>query len=250
MNFKEKTAQRQPLIGTVLALPSPEITEMLASMDLDWLWLDMEHSVIDAPTMQRMLQATHNKIPCLVRPPSHDEVWIKKILDAGADGLLVPMVNSAEDAERIVQMSKYPPLGRRSVGIARAHNYGLGFQDHLDNANKDTTIIVQIEHIDGVKNIEAIINVPGIDGILIGPYDLSGSMGKPGKVNDDDVQKNITTARTCAQQAGKTVGIFTAGPDNVATLKEQGYDFIAVGIDSMMLGQAYEEMLRKTRGKG
>jgi 2-dehydro-3-deoxyglucarate aldolase/4-hydroxy-2-oxoheptanedioate aldolase len=247
LNFIQKLKQNKPLIGTVQALSSPEVTEMLASVGFDWLWLDMEHSAIDVPCMQRMLQAANGLCPCIVRPPSHDEFWIKKILDAGANGIIVPLVNSAEEAERIVRMSKYPPEGCRSVGLARAHGYGIKFQDYIEEANKKITIIMQIEHIEGVKNIDAIVKVPGVDAVIIGPYDLSSSMGKIGQVNDPEVQQQIDTARKAALNAGLAVGIFTTKAEEVKPLSEKGYTLIAVGIDTMILGQAYQEALQKAK---
>jgi 2-dehydro-3-deoxyglucarate aldolase/4-hydroxy-2-oxoheptanedioate aldolase len=245
-NFKEKLERKQPLIGTIQAMPSPDVTEMLAAAGFDWVWMDMEHSSMDVPSMQQMLQAAKD-LPCLVRPPSHDKVWIKKILDAGADGLIMPLVNSAKEAERIVNLSKYPPEGCRSVGLARAHGYGMKFQEYIKEANKKITIAVQIEHINGVNNIEEIVKVKGIDAIIIGPYDLSGSMGKPGQVNDEDVQHQIDTARKAALNAGLAVGIFTADPNETKTLKEKGYTLIAIGVDTMLMGQAFQDTLQKAK---
>ena len=244
MNFKEKLAERKPLIGTVLALPSPEITEMLASMDLDWLWLDMEHSVIDAPTMQRMLQATHNKIPCLVRPPSHDEVWIKKILDAGADGLLVPMVNSANDAQHIVEMSKYPPQGNRGVGISRAHKYGLRFSEYMERANDEIAVILQAETTMALKNISEIAAVPGIDAVFIGPYDLSASLGKMGQLTNPEVKQAIQTIAEACKKAGVRLGIFAATADAVEPFIQQDFTLLAIGTDGLHMAQSARKILK------
>ena len=245
MTFKEKLEQHKPLIGTIQALPSPEITEILANAGLDWIWIDMEHSAIDVPTMQHMLMAANGKCPCIVRPPSHEKAYIKKILDAGADGILIPLVNSPQDANQMVKLCKYPPQGNRSIGIARAHGYGMRFQEYVDNANDTITVIIQVEHIEAIKNIDEIVKVPGLDAILIGPYDLSGSMGKTGKVNDPEVQEQIEIARKTALEANLHVGIFTADPGNVNGLIEKGFSFIAVGMDSMALGNAVKEMKKK-----
>ncbi len=247
MTFKEKLKQNKPLIGTVQALPSPEITEILTNTGLDWIWIDMEHSAIDIPTMQHMLQAAGGKCPCIVRPPSHEKAYIKKILDAGADGILIPLVNSPEEAKEMVNLCKYPPDGERSIGIARAHGYGMSFQEYVENANEKITVIIQIEHIEAVRNIDDIVKVRGLDAILIGPYDLSGSMGKIGQVNDPEVQAQIEIARKAALNANLHVGIFTAGPGNVKGLVEKGFSFIAVGIDSMTLGNATKEILENSR---
>ena len=123
----------------------------------------------------------------------------------------------------------------------------MKFQDYVDEANKKITVIMQIEHVEGVKNIDAIVKVPGLDAIIIGPYDLSGSMGKIGKVNDPEVQQKIDTARKAGLNAGLAVGIFTTNPEEVKSLSEKGYTLIAVGIDTMIFGQALNELLRLGR---
>jgi 2-dehydro-3-deoxyglucarate aldolase/4-hydroxy-2-oxoheptanedioate aldolase len=247
-DFKQKLKQKQPQIGTVQELASAEVTEILAGAGFDWIWMDMEHSAIDVPCMQRMLQAGQHLCACIVRSPSHDEVWIKKILDAGADGIILPLVNSAEEAEKIIQLCKYPPEGRRSVGLARAHGYGMSFQKYIDEANQTISIILQIEHIDAVNNIEAIVKVPGIDALIIGPYDLSGSMGKIGQVNDPEVQEQIEKVRQTCLNANMPMGIFTPNPEEVKTLIKKEYCLIAVGIDTMLMGKAVKEAIELSKG--
>ncbi|HLP46180.1 MAG TPA: aldolase/citrate lyase family protein [Candidatus Kapabacteria bacterium] len=244
MNFKKKLAQKQPLIGTLQELPATEVTEILALAGLDWLFVDMEHSAIDVSCMQHILQAGQKMCPCIVRSPSHDEVWLKKILDAGADGIIIPLVNSAEKAKEIIRFCKYPPAGSRSIGIARAQDYGMNFQKYVAEANEKVAVILQIEHIDAVRNIDAIVKVPGIDAIFIGPYDLSGSMGMTGQVNSPEVQQQIETVRKACIDAGLPMGIFTADPAEVKSLLEKGYSLIAVGIDAMILGKAAKEALK------
>lgn len=244
MNFKQKLAQKQPLIGTLQEIHAAEVTEILASAGFDWLFVDMEHSAIDVPCMQHILQAGQKQCPCIVRSPSHDEVWLKKILDAGADGIIIPLVNSAEKAKEIIRLCKYPPEGSRSIGITRAQGYGMNFQQYVKEANEKIAIILQMEHIDAVRNIESIVKVPGIDAIFIGPYDLSGSMGMTGQVNSPEVQQQIEILRNACINAGLPMGIFTADPTEVKSLLEKGYSLIAVGIDAMILGKVMKETLK------
>lgn len=130
-------------------------------------------------------------MPCVVRVPWNDEAHIKKALDIGATGIIVPLVNTVEDAKRAVDRCKYPPQGVRSVGITRARRFDLDFDGYMQRANDEVAVIVQIEHVDAARNIDAILDVPGIDGVFVGPFDLSGSMGKPGKINDPEVQQAI-----------------------------------------------------------
>ncbi|MCP4157409.1 MAG: 2,4-dihydroxyhept-2-ene-1,7-dioic acid aldolase [bacterium] len=244
-NFKERLRGEKHLIGTLQALPCTEITEILVAGGFDWLWVDMEHSAIDVPVMQRILQTAQPQCPCIVRAPSHDEVGIKKILDAGADGIILPQVNSAKAAEKIVRSCKYPPEGSRSVGLARAHSYGTRFQEHVDEANNTVAVVMQIEHIDAVRNIDEIVAVSGVDAVIIGPYDLSGSMGKTGMVNAPEVQEQIEKVRKTCLNAAMPMGIFTADPEQVTALKEKGYKLITMGIDSLFLGQALKTAMAK-----
>jgi len=243
MNFNQRIKKKKPLIGTIHALNSPEVTEILASVGFDWLWIDLEHSAIGIQEAQHLLQAAGNKCSCIVRVPSSEEVWIKKVLDTGPDGIIVPQVKSALQANAIVRFSRYSPLGTRSVGLSRAHGYGIKFQEYIDQANDSVSLILQIEHIDAVKEIEAIVKVPGIDALLIGPYDLSTSMGKIGQVNDSEVQKQIEKVRQVCLKAGMPLGIFTTQPDDVKSLIEKGYTLIGVGIDTLFLGQTLKQTL-------
>lgn len=236
-NFKQKIKTGQPLIGTLQTLNSTEITEILINAGFDWLWIDLEHSAIDIHGGQKIVEVAGIHCPCLVRVPSAEEVWIKKILDTGPAGIIVPQIRSAKHASQIVSFSRYPPMGARSVGISRAQGYGLKFQDYINNANDSVALILQIEHIDAVNQIEEIVAIPGIDALIIGPYDLSGSMGKMGQVNDPDVQKKIAKVRQVCLKAKMPMGIFTANPKEVKNYQEQGYVLIAVGIDCLFLGE-------------
>ena len=176
-------------IGSWITLNHFSIAEILADAGFDWLCVDMEHSVIDYYEMEQLI-ATIEAKHCTpyVRVGENNPRIIKRALDAGAVGIIVPMVNSKVDAEKAVNAVKYPPLGTRGVGLARAQKYGFGFEEYVQHINSTTKVIVQIEHIDGINNLVEILSVDGVDGSIIGPYDLSGSMGKPGKYDDSDVQ--------------------------------------------------------------
>ena len=205
ISFRERVKNRDLLVGTLLTLPSPEIAEILVHAGFDWLFIDSEHAPLTRAHIQQLLQATGD-CPCLVRVADKSETAVKGALDSGANGIIAPQVNTAAAAERIVKLCKYPPLGYRSVGVARAHGYGMTFQSYLERANDQTVVVAQIEHITGVENIEAIVQVDGIDAIFLGPYDLSASMGIPGKVGDTAVLSAIEHVCTVATNA---VGIDT-----------------------------------------
>lgn len=247
-SFKEKLERGDTLIGTILSLPSPEIAEILSEMGFDWLFVDTEHGLLGPGSVQRILQATGSNCPVIVRVPAGDDISIKKVLDLGPAGVIIPHVNSAEDAHRIVRFCKYPPEGSRSVGISRAHGYGMRFQEYVDSANQKVAVILQIEHIRAVRNIESIVKVSGFDAIFVGPYDLSGSMGKIGEVTAPEVQREIEVVRTVCSNAGLALGIFGADAEAVKPFIDRGYTLIAVGIDTMFIARSAQQTLATLRG--
>ncbi len=245
--FAEKLRNGESLIGTMVSLPSAEVTEILAETGFDWLFIDAEHGPFDPHDAQGMLQAAGN-CSCIIRVPEGDEIWIKKALDIGAAGIIVPQVNSAEQAERIVQMCKYSPQGCRGVGLARAHRYGIDFEGYIKNANRETAVIIQAEHKDAATNIESIVKVPGIDAVLIGPYDLSASLGKIGQITDPEVEGIIDHITTACHAEGVRLGIFGVTPDAVLPYYRKGFTLITVGVDSLFIVKSAADALNQVRG--
>ncbi len=246
-SFQQRLKQGDLLIGTFMTLPSPEIAEIFAETGYDWLFVDMEHTTLDVKDVQRILQAVGKKCSCIVRVPSKDETWLKKVLDAGADGVIIPHVNTAEEVRHIVRTCLYPPDGSRSVGLSRAQKYGLQFEDYVENANRTVAIIPQVEHIDGVQNIQEIVKVPGISAVFIGPYDLSGSLGKLGEIKNPQVQKSIANIKNACREVGLPVGIFSMDAEAVSLYIEHGFTLITVGMDILFIGESSKETLRKLR---
>ncbi len=243
--FKRKLNRGDLLIGTTITIPAPEIGEIYAMSGFDWLFIDLEHGVIGLKDAQIIIQATESQTPSLVRVPSIDLAWIKKTLDMGPAGIIIPQVRTAEEVAKAVQLCKYPPEGKRSVGIARAQGYGEKFQEYVATANENTAIVIQIEHRDAVSNIEEIIKVAGIDCIFIGPYDLSTSMGKPGQTTDPEVQDAISRVKRFANDAKIPLGIFGVSPEAVTPYIQSGYTLIAVGMDGMLLADAARGIVGK-----
>ena len=241
--FKERLQRGETLLGTIISLPSLEVAEIMANAGFDWLFVDMEHSTLGFEMTQHILQAVDSKTTCVVRVPSPHEAWFKKCLDMGAGGIMVPQVNSAEQAQSVVKACRYPPEGERSVGIARAHGYGMAFGEYMEQANAELAVILQVEHVDSVSNIDTIVQVPGIDALFVGPYDLSASLGKTGKVDDPEVRDAISRVRENALAARVPLGIFGANPDSVKEHIESGYRLVAVGMDSLLLGQAADALI-------
>jgi len=241
--FRTRLVNGELLIGTVVTLSCPEVAEVLAGAGFDWLFIDAEHSPLEARDMQSLLQGAGPDTPCLVRLSSSEQVPVKKALDIGAAGIIAPQVNSAEQAQAVVRFAKYPPLGARGVGIGRAHGYGLRFQEYVDTANESIAVIVQAEHVDAVENIEAIVSVPGIDAVLVGPYDLSASLGRLGQVDHPEVTGAIDHVTRACREASVRLGIFGASPDAVRPYIERGFTLIAVGGDTLILGRAAKDLL-------
>ncbi len=245
--FKKRLAQGDLQVGTLVTLSSMEVTEILCLAGFDWLFVDLEHSALGVQEAQAMLQVAGPQVPCVVRVPAIDEVWIKKVLDAGAAGIIVPQIRTAEDAGRAVQLCRYPPAGSRGAGIARAHAYGAEFSDYVARANEEVAVVIQIEHIDAVENLDSIIALPGIDALFTGPYDLSGSMGRLGQVKDPEVQAAISRVKKKAGQAGIPLGIFGTTAEAVKPYIADGYKLIAVATDAVMLTTMARQTLAALR---
>ena len=239
-------------LGSWITLNNPSIAEIMADAGFDWLCVDMEHSVTDYSEAQQLIAAIQSKgKKAYVRVGENNNRIIKRVLDAGADGIIVPMVNSKEDAIKAIKSTKYPPKGNRGVGLARAQNYGFGFDNYKDNIADDIKIIVQIEHIDAVNNLDDILSLDEIDGTFIGPYDLSGSMGKPGRYNDTDVKYVIKKYEITAKKYDKLMGYHVIEPDYklVDEKIKSGYNFIAFSLDTYFLGSVIRNQLEKIKNR-
>jgi 2-dehydro-3-deoxyglucarate aldolase len=246
-SFRSRVAAGDLLLGTMITLDSPEISELMVGVGFDWLFLDAEHSTLGPPELQRIMQGVGRQMPCLVRLQSAGEAPIKKALDIGAAGIIVPQINSAQAAADVVRLAKYPPEGSRGVGVGRAHGYGQSFQEYVASANEDLAVVVQAEHIEAVRNIEAIAATPGIDAVLVGPYEMSASLGKLGQVDDPEVRAAIDRVTKACLKAGIRLGIFGMTAAAVKPYIEAGYTLIVAGIDTVLLGQAAADLLAELK---
>jgi 2-keto-3-deoxy-L-rhamnonate aldolase RhmA len=200
----------------------------------------MEHSPITLATAAELIREVSLSGVCpLVRLSSNDSTLAKRVLDAGAAGIIVPMVNSAAMARAAVAAAKYPPQGIRSVGLSRAQAYGPeGFDDYFARANAEILVVVQIEHVEAVANADAILGTPGVDGYIIGPYDLSASMGKAGQFGDPDVVDALARVRAAATDRGVWSGFHyvDADPQGFLARAAEGFAFVAYSADFILLG--------------
>jgi 2-keto-3-deoxy-L-rhamnonate aldolase RhmA len=240
-----------PLIGSWITLAHPAIAEIMAKAGFDWLAVDMEHSVITIREAEELIRVIDlaGVVP-LVRLTSNNPDQIKRVMDAGAHGIIVPMVNSARDAKNAVEAIKYPPMGKRGVGLARAQGYGTKFQEYLDWEKTGSTVIVQVEHIDAVNNLEEILSIDGVDGYIIGPYDLTSSMGIPGQFEHPDFLSAMEKIHLVASKLNMTGGIHVIEPepDQLIQRIEEGFRFIAYSLDIRMLDAACRKGLEHVKG--
>ena len=245
-SFRQRLLDNELLIGTLIATASPENTESLASLGFDWLFIDAEHGAFSPNEVVPMLQAAHD-CPCLVRIPGPDEAWVKKILDSGADGIIVPQINTLDEAKAVINYAKYPPVGKRGVGLGRAHGYGKDFSTYLDQANQDTVIVLQAETRSVLDNLDDIAALEAVDAILVGPYDLSASLGHTGEISHSEVQNAIQRVKQVCDQHSTQLGIFGVSAEHVAPYKAMGFSLLTVGVDTVFLQTAASHELESLR---
>jgi 2-keto-3-deoxy-L-rhamnonate aldolase RhmA len=247
--FTEKLANKEVAFGTVISFADSTVTELLAE-DLDFVWIDMEHSPQTLQTVQAHIMATRaSGSTALVRVPWNNHVLIKPVLDAGAGGIVAPMVRTAEDAREAVAACLYPPQGIRGFGPRRPSLYGrLGGPEFCKEQNRKMICILQIEHADAIKNIDAIVAVPGVTSLVIGPNDLAGSLGYMGEPLHSEATRSIEVVLASAERRGLPVGIGT-GPDPkvVAEWIQKGMRWVALGSDSSLLLGALGQALSAAR---
>lgn len=249
--LKANLANKKLTVGSWLTIPHPSVVEIMGSANFDWLTIDIEHSAISIESVQMLIATIQaNNMEALVRVSKNDEVIIKRVLDAGANGIIVPMIKSAKEAEEAVSYVKYPPKGRRGVGLSRAQYYGIGFKEYQEYNLNETIVIAQIEHIDAVKDLKNILNVEGIDGIIVGPYDLSASMGKPGMFYDQDVQDVLKEIDEITLKSNKSLGFHVIESDHQKVVEKinKGYNFLAYSLDFFFLGDSARNGMHKLNG--
>ncbi|MGO2392314.1 MAG: 4-hydroxy-2-oxoheptanedioate aldolase [Halomonas sp.] len=238
--FKQQLLAGQPQTGIWLGLASAYSAEIAATAGFDWLLLDAEHVPNDLGSLLAQLQAlAPYKSHPVVRPPTGDAVLIKRYLDIGVQNLLIPMVETAEQAAELVAATRYPPHGERGVGhvLARASRWGQ-VKDYLARADDEICLMLQVESQQALDNLEAIAAVEGVDGVFIGPADLSASMGHLGNAGHPDVEAAISDAIHKIRAAGKAAGIVTVDEQAARGYLVAGCTFVGVGIDALLYANA------------
>jgi len=246
--FKRAIAAGKTPIGAWLVSAAPSAAEALGCIGFDFLVVDMEHTPLDTPQMVGVLQTiAGTAAQAIVRPPWNDMVMVKRALDAGAQSLLFPFVQSADEAKRAVAYTRYPPAGVRGVAaMHRGSRYGT-VPNYQKRAHEEICVIVQIETLTAFEQIEAIAAVPGVDSIFIGPADLSASMGFLGDMGNAAVQEKLRAGAQTCKRLGKPCGIVGANPEIVASFLDYGFSWVAVGSDLAMLASRGTEYLGAVR---
>jgi 4-hydroxy-2-oxoheptanedioate aldolase len=247
--LKQRLAEGRPAFGVLISMPSPQLAQTLAACGLDWLFIDMEHGPIDFADAHALIAATQGTACApLVRVPSDNLAAARPVLDAGAFGIIVPMVCSAEQARAALAYLRYPPAGARGVGPVYApQRWGLSLPDYLKAADEHLAAVVLIEHIDAVRNLDAILAVPGIDAALIAPYDLSASLGHAGDLQHREVAAAIAEAERTILASPAALGGLAQGVEDARAKLARGYRVILMGIDVFLIQEQVRGMLQAVR---
>jgi 4-hydroxy-2-oxoheptanedioate aldolase len=247
--FKHAIAKGELQIGLWCSLCSPITAEIVSHSGFDWLLLDTEHSPNEVPDLLAQLQAVQaGTASAIVRPAWNDIVLIKRFLDIGAQTLLIPFVQTPDEARRAVEATRYPPGGIRGItGSGRASRYGR-VKDYLKNASQEICLLVQVETRSALDQIEAIASVDGIDGVFIGPNDLAASFGQIGNWGHPEVQAALKDAVERLKNIGKPAGILTPNEEEAKRFIDWGYTFVAVGADLGLLARGADALAKRFNG--
>jgi 2-keto-3-deoxy-L-rhamnonate aldolase RhmA len=244
MKFREKLRSGHVCLGASITLYDPTVTDALCSV-FDFIWIDMEHNALSLESVQAHIMAAEKSAAAsLVRVPSHDPAVIKTVLDVGADGIIVPNVRTPEEARRAVAACRYPPEGIRGYGPRRPSGYGrTGGSVFCKAANQAVIAIAQIEHIDAIRSIDEILAVPGLDSIVFGPNDLSGSMGHMGEPRHPEVVQAMETAASKTLKTKVSLGIGAGDLNEMRGWIDKGAHWLAVDDDISFLMKAADESI-------
>jgi 2-dehydro-3-deoxyglucarate aldolase len=231
--------------GTWVTIGNPDVSDILQGLPFDWLVFDMEHSPVSAETVSHMIQVLDEaKVSPLVRVGANDQYLIKVALDMGAHGVVVPLVNTREDAEAAVRYCRYPPVGVRGVAPRKAADYGLSAAEYLRKANEETLLLVQVETLEALKNLDAILGVKGVDIAFVGPTDLTMSLGLLDDRSNPRILEEMQTVVKKCQEYGKIPGTMALTPDEAKRDASMGFRFISLASDVRHLTEGARDFLK------
>lgn len=244
--LKERFSHVDPVVGNWLSIGHSSVAELTAMLAFDFAMMDLEHTPTSLETIQGMVhavEAVDGPTEPMVRIPDNDPVFVKRVLDTGVSGVMVPMIDSAAEARELVAAAKYPPEGRRGIAGSRAAGYGLEFEEYVTDANDETLVIAQIETERGLANAEEIAAVDGVDAIFAGPADLSGSLGVFGEWESDRLAAAMERVADAAAAEGLLAGTLAVRPEDIDLRAEQGFECIIVGKDAAYIADGSREAM-------
>jgi 4-hydroxy-2-oxoheptanedioate aldolase len=245
-NTKQQLQAGTSPVGTWISVGHPSVAEVSASLGFDFLLVDTEHTAMSLETVENMVRAVDaasDTTDVLVRMPWNDSVRIKRVLDTGVDGVMVPMVETAAEARDFVAATRYPPEGSRGIAAGRAADYGLRFEEYVQNVEGSILTIVQVETETGLANAGDIAAVDGVDALFVGPADLSGSLDVFGQWESDRFVDALAAVVDAGRDADTPVGTLTLQTDDIRVRLQQGFDFLIAGKDTATLAAANRETL-------
>ena len=249
-SVRKALLERQVTIGTWIQIGHPAIAEILSNIGFDWIAADCEHTDIDVEGFSAIARGMYGRgsVP-MVRVRENDTLAIRQMLDAGAQGVIVPLVSNAEQARAAVAAAKFPPQGVRGYCFSRMNDWGMNFDEYAAKANKYIAVVVMIESKEAIEHIDEILAVEGVDGVFVGPYDLSGSYNIPGETSHPLVQTGCRKVLEACKKAGKSAGLHIVIPtaDNIKKALDDGFTFIAIGVDTVFLNKAARQSLSKVK---
>lgn len=243
--LKQKFRNREKMFAGWVSFSHPSIAEIFALAEFDFIAIDMEHTTISVEQAQRIMAATQSEgVPCIPRPVSHSNDLIKPLLESGADGMLIQMVNSKQELEKLIDLIFFPPVGNRSYGVNRAHGYGFMLNEYFADWNNSGSFLIQIESIEAVDNIDDLLKFEEVDGVMIGPMDLSGSLGVPGQTSHPKVIEASRRVIDSCKKYNKSCGtqVSETSISEINKIFELGYTFAILGSDLFVLWRWAEQM--------
>ena len=250
--MRDKLRAGEIVLGAGITTTDPTVTEALAG-SVDFVWIDLEHNAMTTESMLgHLIAARAGGVAAIVRIPNNDVAWIKRVLDSGAEGIILPRSYSAKEAADFVSACRYPPMGTRGFGPRRPMQYGrMDQQAYLAQANRDIFVTVQVETVELLAEIDEVLKIEGLDSLVMGPQDLSGSMGRLGETTHPDVLNAIRTIAKKAKAAGKFLGSgLGANPQFAKTLIECGVQWMQAGNDFEYMIKGCERTFREIRSSG
>jgi 2-dehydro-3-deoxyglucarate aldolase/4-hydroxy-2-oxoheptanedioate aldolase len=249
--MREKLRAGQIVLGAGITLSDPTVTEALAPF-VDFVWIDLEHNATTTESMLgHLIAARAGGVASIVRIPSNDVGWVKRVLDSGAEGIILPRAYTAQEVRAFVAACRYPPLGTRGFGPRRPMQYGrLEQQEYLRQANRDLFVAVQVETVELLAELGGVLKLEGLDSLVLGPQDLSGSMGRLGETTHPDVLSAMRTVASSARAAGKFIGSgLGANPEFARVLLDCGVQWLQAGNDFEYMLSACRRTFAEIRGE-